>query len=141
MDFVARLIVALPLLAAAVGKLVSQEPVARELDRAARGFGVPWQVTHGLWGALPALELGVGAFLLMDRRFIRWTACAAGVIVAAFSLILIYLRVEYEITECGCGFDWASGSTIWLWLARNVLIIGAAGWLMYRSGRQPHPCP
>lgn len=140
LDRGARITVALPFVVFGLAKLATGERVAREVDRSARAFGIPWQVTHGLWGALPVLEVILGFVLLFDRRLTRWAAMCSLVAVSGFTWLLVYLRSKYGITECGCGFDWAGSSSYPVWIGRNVIMAIASCWLLLNPdlrGLQP----
>jgi uncharacterized membrane protein YphA (DoxX/SURF4 family) len=119
------------LLAAGTGKvadLAAWHLTLRQMD-----LGTPWSATAIL--SLPGIEM-VAGLALLSRSYRHPAAWLALVLLLAFSLWLGGLWIKGYTGSCGC-FPFVSGDVIHLTpglsLLRNLLLAGAAAWLVYAT--------
>lgn len=124
---IARLILALLLVAMAVGQLASLGTFADAL----RGYGLVGE--SGLAYAVPAVELAAGLALLARHR-------AGGILslsVAAFWTVLASQAFArgVELDNCGCFGRYLAQELRWWVLIEDAEFLALAGWVFLRLAR------
>ena len=125
----ARIAVGVVLLAAGAAKLRQPAwPVT------AAAFGAPsWLVP-----VLPWAELGIGALLAAGVGH-PWTALAAGVLVAGFTVAVGLRLVRGEAVPCGCFGETSPEPVGGDTLARNAVLLALAAAAVATGGRTGGP--
>lgn len=81
--------------------------------------------------ALPWIELALGAFLVLGI-FVRFSAIAAGALLAAFLIGMAQAKARGLAIDCGCFGGGGPGEGVtWLDLARDVALLGVAGLVLF----------
>jgi peroxiredoxin len=121
----ARLILAAVFLVAAVGKLMRRRETADTLGH----FGVPSGLRPTFAIALPVAELVVACGLVVTVTA-AWAALAGLLLLAAFTAGIVRVLRAKEEVDCNCFGALAPARVSRLTLARNLLLIGLAGFVV-----------
>lgn len=125
-----RIGVAGSLLLAAVQKIQSPKAFALSID----AFGmVPSALIIPLAFLFIWQEIIAGVALMLGI-WTRASALLAGLLLLVFLGALAWAMLHGMSISCGCFGGWSQGPIGWSSVLRNVALIAAAGWLVYRGG-------
>lgn len=125
-----RIGVAGSLLLAAVQKIQSPKAFALSID----AFGmVPSALIIPLAFLFIWQEIIAGVALALGI-WTRASALLAGLLLLVFLGALAWAVFHGMSISCGCFGAWSQGPIGWSSVLRNVALIAAAGWLVYRGG-------
>jgi len=104
--------------------------------RAVADFGVParWAGVTGVW--LPICEVLVGVALIVGASA-RFGAVGAGVLLLAFSAAIANALARGRSPDCHCFGQVHSAPAGWRTLARNLLLLGVAGFVAVAGWGNP----
>jgi peroxiredoxin/uncharacterized membrane protein YphA (DoxX/SURF4 family) len=129
---VCRVLLAAVFVVAGVAKLADLEGSRR----AVREFGVPERFAGVLGGLLPIGELAVGVALLITPAA-RFGALGAGVLLLAFIAAIGTALAAGREPDCHCFGQVHSAPAGPLTLARNLVLLGLAGFVAIGGWRHP----
>jgi hypothetical protein len=128
----ARLVLAVVLALAAVGKLLDP----RGARRAAREFGVPVRLAGPVAIVLPLVELAA-AVALVGRGSARWGALGALALLALFSLVIARALANGRHPDCHCFGQLHSTPAGRGAFLRNLVLAGLAGFILAAGWSEP----
>jgi peroxiredoxin len=130
----ARLLLVIILVAAGLAKLVD----LAGSRRAVADFGLPAVLVGPLGLLLPLAELATAA-LLIPAVSAWWGALAALMLLLAFTAAIGINLAQGRKPDCHCFGQLHSEPVSWRTLARNVLFIALAGFVVWQGADNPGP--
>jgi peroxiredoxin len=129
---IGRLVLAVVLATAGIGKLIDRSGSRRSLAE----FRVPARLVAPLAVLLPLAELAI-AVALVPAGSARPAAAAGAVLLAVFVVAMAIAMVSGRRPDCHCFGALYSGRAGWGALARNVALLGVAGVVLSRPAADP----
>lgn len=130
----ARLLLAVVFAVAGLGKLTDRAGSRQALT----DFGVPPAFAGPLGRALPLAELAV-AVLLVPTATAWWGALAAVGLLSAFTAALVGTLAQGRAPDCRCFGQFAAAPIGPATVARNVVLVGLAGFVAWQGRLDPGP--
>jgi uncharacterized membrane protein YphA (DoxX/SURF4 family) len=122
---IARLALAVVFAVAAIGKLGDLDGSRQTVER----FGVPARFARPVGVLIPLAELAIAVGLLIAVATVPWAALAAALLLAVFCAAIVRVLARGEAPECNCFGSLGSAPVGRGTLARNVVLIGVAGFV------------
>ena len=130
--WIAKLVLGGVFLVAGVEKLADPATFSEQIAN----YQLLPQLAPYLATALPGLEVLLGALLIASPApgpWLRASALVTGALMVVFTAAVFSVVLRGIDVDCGC-FS-ASGAVSWWTVARDVALLGMAGWVFVKAGR------